>query len=103
MTVSTSTRKLFSKCRVLGQGAQKIALSESEMFALMHVSCQDLKWNPHDVGLPTLLSAPPDEQYYRRSDNLFGVSHHFGHYEDNTYCVLAYSVLHFAYCVRRMP
>lgn len=65
MTVSTSTRKLFSKCRVLGQGAQKIALSESEMFALMHVSCHDLKWNPHDVGLPTLSCVLPDEQYYK--------------------------------------
>ena len=31
------------------------------------------------------------------------VSHHFGHYEDNTYFVLriAYSVLRIAYCVLR--
>lgn len=75
MAVSTSTRKLFTKCRVLGRGAQKISLSESEMFALMHVCFNDLMWHASrsTVGLPNLSSALPNENYYQIPLEWFGI------------------------------
>ncbi|KAA3662155.1 MAG: restriction endonuclease [Chloroflexi bacterium] len=65
MTTSTSIRRLFSQCRLLGSGSQKIALSESEMFILLHLSVQDLGWDNQYSDLPSLSTPLPFDSYYQ--------------------------------------
>ena len=65
MSTSASIRRLFSQCRILGSGSQRIALNESEMFALLHVSLRDLGWGHENFGLPNLSSAFPSTNYYQ--------------------------------------
>lgn len=61
----TSTKQLYSKSVLLGNGADKILLGESEVFSLIHIALDDLKWNYEDFGLPALTNPIPDEDYFQ--------------------------------------
>lgn len=65
MTISTSTRRLFSQCRLLGSGSQRITLTESEMFALFHLSIHDLGWDYETLEIPNLSTSLPFDNYYQ--------------------------------------
>ncbi len=71
MPVSTSTRKLFSQCRILGSGSGKVELSESELLGLMHLTISDLGWVSFQTVFPVLSEPFPDSNYYRIELNWF--------------------------------
>jgi hypothetical protein len=64
MAVSTSIKMLFSKCRLLDTGSPTIALSESEMYAILLLVCRDLGWQPSDVNLILPEAAIPTSDYF---------------------------------------
>lgn len=65
MPISTSVRRIFSQCRILGNGSQRITLNESEIFSLLHVSLRDLAWRSEDFGFPILPTPFPSMSYYQ--------------------------------------
>ena len=64
MQVSTTIRKLFSQCRILGSGSGKVQLSESELVGLMYVAANDLDWVDFKATLPVLNQNLPSANYY---------------------------------------
>lgn len=59
----TSTKNLFSKSLLLGTGADKIVLNDSEVLSLLHISLIDLKWDYNKFQLPSLTNDKPSEYY----------------------------------------
>ncbi len=51
-----STKQLFSKCILLGTGAHKIVLDNSQVFSLFHVALKDIGW-PSE-GFPVMNGLP---------------------------------------------
>jgi hypothetical protein len=65
MAVSSDLRRLFSGCRILGNGDDRVSLTENEIFCLLHQACADLRLGAAVSRLPTLSAPPPDTDYYR--------------------------------------
>lgn len=65
MPISASTRKLFSQCKILGSGAGKVALTDSEIFSLLHLAVNDLAWTKFRMELPTLRTVLPSDNYFQ--------------------------------------
>ena len=64
MAVSSDLRRLFSACRILGSGDDRVSLTENEIFCLLHQACADLQLGAAVSRLPTLSAPPPDTDYY---------------------------------------
>lgn len=75
MPISTSTRKLFSQCRILGNGAGKVELSDSEIFSLLYLATNDLLWYEFRATLPRLEVSLPSDDYFQIQLDWFK-SHH---------------------------
>jgi len=60
MAASTEVKRLFSAARILGNGDDRVTLSENEMFCLLAQCCADL-----GIGLVSWQSPPPHADYYR--------------------------------------
>lgn len=65
MSTSAHVRSIFSKARILGTGSDKIMLSESEIFTLLHKSVLDLNMSPNEIGLIDLGVQLPNPDYYK--------------------------------------
>lgn len=65
MAVSSDIRRLFSACRILGNGDDRVSLSENEIFCLLHQACADLQVANSVSRLPGLAAPPPDTDFYR--------------------------------------
>lgn len=65
MAVSTEIRQLFSAARLLGNGDDRVTLSENELFCLLTQCCTDLGIASALSGLPVPAIAPSDSDYYR--------------------------------------
>jgi hypothetical protein len=65
MPISSEIRHLFSACRILGNGDDRVSLSENEIFCLLHQACADLRITPAVSHVPALAAAPPNADYYR--------------------------------------
>jgi hypothetical protein len=65
MAASSDIRRLFSACRILGNGDDRVSLSENEIFRLLHQACTDLRVANGVSHLPDLAAPPPDTDYYR--------------------------------------
>lgn len=56
-----STKQLYSKCILLGTGANKISLDTSQVFSLLHIALNDINWRLEGfVGIGQL----PSENYF---------------------------------------
>jgi hypothetical protein len=65
MPTPVEIKKSFSAARILGNGDDRVTLSENELFCLLAQCCRDLAM-PADVSkLPKLSVAPASEDYYR--------------------------------------
>lgn len=58
-----STKHLFSKSLLLGTGADKILLNDSEVLSLLHISLSDLNWDFNDFKIPDLTIDKPADYY----------------------------------------
>jgi hypothetical protein len=65
MPVSAEIKKAFSAARILGNGDDRVALSENELFCLLDQCCRDLAVCASVSQLPVLSVAPPAADYYR--------------------------------------
>lgn len=65
MTAATDIKKVFSAVRILGNGDDRVTLSENELFCLLSQCCRDLAIQSAVSKLPNLSSAPPSADYYR--------------------------------------
>ena len=65
MSIPVEIKKLFSAARILGNGDDRVALSENELFCLLTQCCQDLSIQAPISQLPPLSVLPPSPDYYR--------------------------------------
>ena len=65
MPVSAEIKKAFSAARILGNGDDRVGLSENELFCLLAQCCRDLAVSASGSHLPGLSVAPPSTDYYR--------------------------------------
>lgn len=65
MPVSAEIKKAFSAARILGNGDDRVALSENELFCLLAQCCRDLAVSSFVSHLPDLSVAPPGTDCYR--------------------------------------
>lgn len=65
MPAATDIKKVFSAARILGNGDDRVTLSENELFCLLARCCQDLAIPAAVSGLPNLSVAAPSADYYR--------------------------------------
>jgi len=65
MPVATDIKKVFSAARILGNGDDRVTLSENELFCLLSQCCRDLAMPPTVSKLPNLSVALPSTDYYR--------------------------------------
>ena len=65
MPIPVEIKKLFSSARILGNGDDRVTLSENELFCLLTQCCHDLNTPSAISKLPTLSSPPPSNDYYR--------------------------------------
>ncbi len=65
MPVSAEIKKAFSAARILGNGDDRVALSENELFCLLAQCCRDLAVAESVSHLPELSVAPPGADYFR--------------------------------------
>ena len=65
MLASAEIKKVFSAARILGNGDDRVALSENELFCLLAQCCRDLTVAARVSRLPELSIAPPSTDYYR--------------------------------------
>ena len=65
MPVSIEIKKCFSAARILGNGDDRVALSENELFCLLSQCCRDLAVSASVAKLPDFSVAPPDADYYK--------------------------------------
>ncbi len=65
MLVPVEIKKAFSAARILGNGDDRVALSQNELFCLLSQCCRDLAVPASVSQLPDLSVAPPSNDYYR--------------------------------------
>jgi len=65
MPTPVDIKKLFSAARILGNGDDRVALSENELFCLLTQCCRDLSNPPTVSKLPSLSIPAPNPDYYR--------------------------------------
>ncbi len=65
MPISTEIKKSFSAARILGNGDDRVTLSENELFCLLAQCCRDLGVAAAVSKLPALSSPPSSNDYYR--------------------------------------
>lgn len=65
MSVPTEIKRLFSSSRMLGNGEDRVELSENELFCLLAQCCSDLDISEKKSGLPMLGNYAPAKDYYR--------------------------------------
>lgn len=65
MPIAAEIKKSFSAARILGNGDDRVALSENELFCLLSQCCRDLGLDAGISKLPALSSPPPSNDYYR--------------------------------------
>ena len=64
MPVPAEIKKSFSAARILGNGDDRVALSENELFCLLTQCCSDLGTAAEISKLPALSFPPPSTDYY---------------------------------------
>jgi hypothetical protein len=64
MPTPVEIKKSFSAARILGNGDDRVTLSENELFCLLTQCCNDLAI-PTSVSKLPLVSSPPKADYYR--------------------------------------
>lgn len=64
MQVSTNVKALFSKARLLNTGFPTVILSESELYAILILICDDLGFQASELGLPSPQCESPTNDYY---------------------------------------
>ena len=65
MPIPIEIKKLFSTARILGNGDDRVTLSENELFCLLAQCCSDLSMPAAVSQLPPLSVLPPSSDYYR--------------------------------------
>lgn len=60
----TSTKEIFSKSVMLGSGASRIVLNDSQVFSLIHLAIHDLEWSASDFEISDLPDALPADNYF---------------------------------------
>ena len=65
MPVPVEIKKSFSAARILGNGDDRVTLSESELFCLLTQCCRDLGIAASVSALPSLSVPAPSADYYR--------------------------------------
>ncbi len=65
MPIPAEIKKSFSAARILGNGDDRVTLSENELFCLLSQCCRDLAMSAAVSKLPSLSVAPPSPDYYR--------------------------------------
>jgi hypothetical protein len=65
MPTPVEIKKSFSAARILGNGDDRVTLSENELFCLLTQCCSDLAIPDSVSKLPTASSPPPPADYYR--------------------------------------
>jgi hypothetical protein len=65
MPIPIEIKKLFSTARILGNGDDRVTLSENELFCLLSQCCCDLAMPAAVSQLPSLSVPAPDRDYYR--------------------------------------
>jgi hypothetical protein len=65
MPTPVEIKKSFSAARILGNGDDRVTLSENELFCLLTQCCNDLAIPNSISKLPLVSSPPPKEDYYR--------------------------------------
>ena len=65
MPTPVEIKKSFSTARLLGNGDDRVTLSENELFCLLSQCCLDLGLAAGISKLPALSSPPPSNDYYR--------------------------------------
>jgi hypothetical protein len=65
MPIPAEIKKSFSAARILGNGDDRVSLSENELFCLLSQCCRDLGLAAGISKLPTLSSPSPSNDYYR--------------------------------------
>ena len=65
MPIPAEIKKSFSAARILGNGDDRVTLSESELFCLLTQCCRDLGIAAAISKLPALSCPPPNTEYYR--------------------------------------
>lgn len=65
MPTPVEIKKSFSAARILGNGDDRVTLSETELFCLLAQCCRDLAMPAAISKLPKLSVAPASEDYYR--------------------------------------
>jgi len=64
MPTPVEIKKSFSAARILGNGDDRVTLSENELFCLLSQCCRDLGLAAGISKLPALSSPPPSNDYY---------------------------------------
>ena len=64
MPIPVEIKKSFSAARILGNGDDRVTLSESELFCLLTQCCRDLGIAAGVSQLPALSSSPSSNDYY---------------------------------------
>ena len=65
MPIPIEIKKLFSAVRILGNGDDRVTLSENELFCLLTQCCCDLSMEGSVSQLPPLSAPAPSSDYYR--------------------------------------
>jgi hypothetical protein len=65
MAIPIEVKKLFSAARILGNGDDRVTLSENELLCLLTQCCRDLCVPPETSSLPDLSVPAPSPDYYR--------------------------------------
>ncbi len=65
MPIPVEIKKSFSAARILGNGDDRVMLSENELFCLLTQCCGDLAIPGSVSKLPPVSSPPSDSDYYR--------------------------------------
>lgn len=62
MTNSAFFRNLYTKCKMHGSGDAQVAISDGELYALISIAIDDLKWSHAHLGIERV--GTPHENYY---------------------------------------
>ena len=65
MPTPIEIKKLFSAARILGNGDDRVTLTENELFCLLTQCCRDLAITAEVSALPALSVPAPNADYYR--------------------------------------
>jgi hypothetical protein len=64
LQIPAEVKKSFSAARILGNGDDRVTLSESELFCLLAQCCRDLGFSPDVSKLPAFSFPPRSNDYY---------------------------------------